>query len=86
MSVISTHIQAVVPPGALESDPDIGLHHLQYMPQMQRAVGIGQSAGHQYVARLRVDHSHPFPFAVKKGATIAVLTCIFTHCDCNTLQ
>ena len=50
VGIVSADIYAVVPSRLLETHPDIRLHLLQQMAEMQRAVGVGQRAGYQYSA------------------------------------
>ena len=38
--VIGAHVEAIVATRLLEAYPDIGLHHLQHVAQMQWAVGV----------------------------------------------
>ena len=47
VGIVGTDIQAVVPAGFLETHPDVGLHLLQQVSQVQGAIGIGQCAGNQ---------------------------------------
>ena len=50
MGIVGADKNALMTLHTLESHPDIGLDVLEQMPKMDRAVGIGQCAGHQDVA------------------------------------
>ena len=49
--VIRTDIAAVMTAAPLESHPDIGLDLLEHMAKVQRSIGIGESGGHENLAR-----------------------------------
>ena len=70
VGIVGADIGAAVPPGLLEPDPDIGLHHLQQMPQVQGAVGVGQGTGDQNVARGVLGHVGTVCLCEKKGALL----------------
>ena len=47
VGIVGTDIDAVVTAGFLETHPDVGLHLLQQVAQVQGTIGIGQCTGHQ---------------------------------------
>jgi hypothetical protein len=49
--VFGAYVHAVVTLHALEPHPDVGLHGFDDVAEMQRAVGIGQGAGDEDLAR-----------------------------------
>src|SRR6187549_1469344 len=49
--VFGAHVDAVVTLHALEAHPDVGLHGFDDVAEMQRAVGVGQRAGNEDLAR-----------------------------------
>jgi len=51
MGIVGADVEAVVAAGLLEPHPDIGLHLLQQVAQVQRSIGVGQGAGDQDLAR-----------------------------------
>ena len=58
--VFRAHVDAVVTLHALEAHPDVGLHGFDDVAEVQRAVGVGQRAGDEDLARHEI--------AVRKGA------------------
>ncbi len=50
VSIIGTNVIAVMAPHLLIAHPDIRLNVFQQMPQVNRAVGVGQGAGNQNIA------------------------------------
>jgi hypothetical protein len=50
VGVLGADIAAVVAAHALEAHPDVGLYGLDDVADVQVAVGVGQSAGNQYLA------------------------------------
>ena len=65
--VISTDIKAVMAPRPLEPHPDVGLHLLQHVAQVQGSVGVGQRAGYQYFSRGVCSHSSKVSECIKTG-------------------
>ena len=59
VGIVSADVSAIVTARFLEAHPYVGLHLLQQVAQVQRAVGVGQCAGHQYLARGVSSHDHP---------------------------
>ncbi len=49
--VLGAHVDAVVTLHALEAHPDVGLHGFDDVAEVQRAVGVGQRAGDEDLAR-----------------------------------
>jgi hypothetical protein len=51
MRIIGAAIDATVPALLLKAHPDVGLHGLDDVAEVQGAVGVGQGAGDEYFAR-----------------------------------
>ena len=49
--VVSTDISAVVTTRALKANPDVRLHLLEHVPQMQWGIGVGKSRCDENLAR-----------------------------------
>ena len=45
--IVRADVVTLVAPGALKAHPDVGLHLFEHMPEVQRAVRVGQGAGHE---------------------------------------
>ena len=50
MSIVGAYVDAFVTAQLLKARPDVGLHVLEHMADMDRAISIGQRAGHQDLA------------------------------------
>ena len=50
VGVIGAYVQALLAAQLLKAYPDVGLDVLQKVAQMDRAIGVGQGAGDQYLA------------------------------------
>ena len=59
VGVVSADVGAIVAARFLEAHPYVGLHLFQQVAQVQGAVGVGQCAGYQYLARGGCSHDHP---------------------------
>ncbi len=67
VSVISTDVKAIMAPRPLEPHPDVGLHLLQHVAQVQGSVGVGQRAGYQYFSGGVCSHSSKVSECIKTG-------------------
>jgi hypothetical protein len=50
MRIIGAAIDAIIPALLLKAHPDVGLHGLDDVAEVQGAVGVGQGAGDEYFA------------------------------------
>ncbi len=57
VAVLGADVEAVVAAHALEAHPDVGLHRLDDVAEVQRAVGVGQGAGDEDPAGVRSTHA-----------------------------
>src|SRR5690606_10501755 len=62
VAVLGTHVDAVVAARPLEAAPDVGLHRLDHVPKVQRAVRVRQRAGDENPAFL----AQPWSFTASK--------------------
>ena len=51
MGIVGAEIAAVVAEEALEADPDVGLDVLDQVPDVDRAVGVGEGGGDEDLAQ-----------------------------------
>jgi hypothetical protein len=57
VGVVGADVVALVAARTLEAHPDVRLHLLEHVSQVQRAVGVGQGAGDEYATALHRGRS-----------------------------
>jgi hypothetical protein len=60
VGVIGANVNAAVPAELLEANPNVGLHVLHQMPNVDVPIGIRQGGGHKDFSRVHREAKTPF--------------------------